>query len=234
MTTCIMQPTVRIQPETNFSFRLKDPASALTHFIGLLAAILGTPILLIQASVHGADLQTMITLSVFMISMILLYGASTMYHSLNVSEKVNARLRKVDHMMIFVLIAGTYTPVCMTALRDAGGPKLLALVWGIAVVGMTITALWLKCPKWISSIIYISMGWVCILAFPAIYANFNAVGFCWLLAGGIIYTIGGILYACKVKALEGRWFGIHEVFHVFVMLGSFCHFMVMFQYIAVI
>ena len=116
--------------DRDFHFRVKDPGSAATHFIGFVAAVLMTPVLLVHAAGNGADFMTMIGMSVFMISMILLYGASTSYHSFDISEKANLRLKRLDHIMIFVLIAGSYTPVCLTVLRHGVGMRLLAIVWG--------------------------------------------------------------------------------------------------------
>lgn len=219
-----------------FKFRVKDPGSACTHFIGFIAAILLTPVLLVHASTQGADFKTMLSLSVFMLSMILLYGASTTYHTFDISERTNLILKKIDHMMIFVLIAGSYTPVCLTALRDSAGPKLMLIVWGIALAGIVLKALWVTCPKWFSSIIYISMGWVCILAMPQILASLSTAAFIWLLMGGILYTVGGVIYAMKFPVFGNRfkYFGCHELFHVFVMGGTFCHFIVMYQYLPMV
>jgi hemolysin III len=137
-------------------------------------------------------------------------------------------------MMIFVLIAGTYTPVCLIVLGDQTGWALLALVWVIAVLGIFINAFWITCPKWFSSMIYIAMGWICILAFSKILAALPKAGFLWLLAGGIIYTLGGVIYALKLPIFNARhqYFGSHEIFHLFVMGGSLCHYMMMYQFVA--
>ena len=219
--------------DRDFHFRVKDPGSAATHFIGFVAAVLMTPVLLVHAAGSGADLMTMIGMSVFMISMILLYGASTSYHSFDISEKANLRLKRLDHMMIFVLIAGYYTPVCLTVLRHGVGMRLLAIVWGLAIVGMIFKLLWVTCPKWVSSVIYIGMGWVCILAMPQLLAGLSFGAFMWLLAGGFFYTVGGVIYAMKFPVFHNRfrYFGCHELFHVFVMAGSLCHFVVMYAYL---
>ena len=226
--------TASLDRDRDFHFRVKDPGSAATHFIGFLAAVLMTPVLLVHAAGNGADFMTMIGMSVFMISMILLYGASTSYHSFDISEKANLRLKRLDHMMIFVLIAGSYTPVCLTVLRHGVGMRLLAIVWGLAIVGMIFKLLWVTCPKWISSVLYIGMGWLCVLAFMPIIHALPKAGFGWLLAGGIIYTIGGVIYALKLPIFNAKHknFGSHEIFHVFIMLGSACHFIVMYCFVA--
>ena len=136
------------------SLTIKDPGSALTHFIGMLLAILASvPLLALAASRDGQN--AVLAFAIFACSMILLYGASTTYHTFNISEKVNRILRKIDHMMIFILIAGSYTPICVIPLRNTVGYPLLALVWGTAIIGMLIKAFWITCPKWFSSMIYI-------------------------------------------------------------------------------
>ena len=160
--------------------------------------------------------------------------ASTVYHTLDISEKVNRLLRKLDHMMIFILIAGTYTPICLIVLGNRSGFLLLALVWAIAAAGILINAFWISCPKWFSSLIYISMGWVCVTAFREIISALPPAAFSWLLAGGIIYTAGGVIYALKLPIFNSRHknFGSHEIFHLFVMGGSLCHYVVMYAFVA--
>lgn len=214
-------------------FKVKDPISALTHFIGFLLSVVGMPILLINAARHGAGITAQVSYAVFMFSMILLYGASSAYHAFHISESADKVLKKIDHMMIFVLIAGSYTPVCVNVLRGGVGMKLLLLIWGIALAGILFKAFWVTCPKWVSSVIYIGMGWVALLAIGNIYQVLQGGGFAWLLAGGIIYTIGGVIYALKLPILSKyfKGFGAHELFHLFVMGGSFCHYMMMLLYV---
>ena len=212
---------------------IKDPGSAITHFIGMVAAMLAAAPLLVKAYRDDSRL-TLISLAVFITSMILLYAASTLYHTLDISPKVNRALKKIDHMMIFILIAGTYTPVCMVVLGDQTGWMLLALVWSIAAAGILIKMCWITCPKWFSSVLYIAMGWVCVLAFTRIVQALPTAAFGWLLAGGIIYTIGGVIYALKLPVFNSRHrrFGSHEIFHLFVMGGSLCHYIVMYRFVA--
>lgn len=214
-------------------FKIKDPGSAITHFIAMLLTLTAATPLLVKAA-HAPGNTHIVALTIFIISMVLLYAASTVYHTLDISPKVNQILRKVDHMMIFILIAGTYTPVCVVVLGDRTGWMLLALVWSIAAVGMLINALWITCPKWVSSLIYIAMGWVCVLAFGKIVAALPPSAFGWLLAGGIIYTIGGVIYALKLPIFNSRHknFGSHEIFHLFVMGGSLCHYIMMYAFVA--
>ena len=164
--------------------KIKDPGSALTHFIAMLGAGAAAVPLLLKAA-REPDHIHFAALLIFIVSMILLYAASTIYHTLDISDEVNKRLRKLDHMMIFILIAGTYTPVCLIVLGDRSGYSLLALVWGIAIAGIIINALWINCPKWFSSLIYIAMGWVCVLAIRQIILALPRAAFGWLLAGGM-------------------------------------------------
>ncbi len=212
---------------------IREPGSAITHFIGMLSAIAASAPLLIKAGVTSG-VQCAVAMGVFMCSMILLYGASTMYHSVNVSDKILKVFRKIDHMMIFVLIAGSYTPVCLIVLGGRQGYTLLSVVWGIAIVGMVIKAVWITCPKWFSSVIYIAMGWVCVAVFGTLLQTLPVQAFLWLLAGGIIYTIGGVIYALKLPIFNQhhKYFGSHEIFHLFVMAGSICHFIFMYRYVA--
>lgn len=213
--------------------KLKDPGSAITHFIGMVCAIIATIPLLFKAA-HAPNTIHIVSMAIFIVSMILLYGASSTYHSLDVSETVNRVLRKVDHMMIFILIAGTYTPICLIVLGGRVGWSLFALVWGIAIGGIIIKAFWITCPKWFSSVLYIAMGWVCVLAFKPLWTALPRGAFGWLLAGGIIYTVGGVIYALKLPIFNSKHknFGSHEIFHLFVMGGSLCHFILMYQYVA--
>ncbi|MCI8800816.1 PAQR family membrane homeostasis protein TrhA [Acetatifactor muris] len=212
---------------------IREPGSAITHFIGMMMALFASVPLLVKAGMSsGAENFT--AMAIFMASMILLYGASATYHSVNLTGKYLRIFRKLDHMMIFVLIAGSYTPVCLIVLGGHVGYTLLALVWGIALAGMLIKAFWITCPKWFSSIIYIAMGWVCVLVFGRLFDTLSTAAFLWLLAGGIIYTIGGIVYALKLPLFNSkhREFGSHEIFHLFVMAGSVCHFIFMYSYVA--
>lgn len=210
----------------------KDPGSAITHFIGMLMAMFAAIPLLIKAASEPGKIY-IVSLTIYAVSLILLYAASTTYHTFDFSEKVNTILKKIDHMMIFVLIAGSYTPICLLVLDQPTGIILLSIVWAIAIIGILLKAFWVFCPKWVSSILYIGMGWTCVLAFTQILNNMSRPAFLWLLAGGIIYTIGGIIYALKLPIFDSKHknFGTHEIFHLFVMAGSACHFVVMYAFV---
>ena len=212
---------------------IREPGSAITHFIAMMMAVFATVPLLVKAGIQSGW-ENFLAMAIFMGSMILLYGASATYHSVDLTGRSLRIFRKLDHMMIFVLIAGSYTPVCLIVLGGKLGYTLLALVWGIAAVGMLVKACWITCPKWFSSVIYIAMGWVCVLVFGPLLKTLSAPAFLWLLAGGIIYTVGGVTYALKLPIFNAKhkFFGSHEVFHLFVMGGSICHFIFMYLYVA--
>ena len=212
---------------------IREPGSAITHFIAMMMAVFAAVPLLIKAGIQSGQ-ENLLAMAIFMGSMILLYGASATYHSVDLTGRSLRIFRKLDHMMIFVLIAGSYTPVCLIVLGGKLGYTLLALVWGIAAVGMLVKACWITCPKWFSSVIYIAMGWVCVLVFGPLLNTLSTPAFLWLLAGGIIYTVGGVIYALKLPIFNSKHksFGSHEVFHLFVMGGSICHFIFMYLYVA--
>ena len=212
---------------------IREPGSAITHFIGMMMAVFAAIPLLIKAGLSSGT-TNLSAMAIFMASMILLYGASATSHSVNLTGKALRIFRKLDHMMIFVLIAGSYTPVCLIVLGGSLGYALLALVWGIALAGMLIKALWITCPKWFSSVIYIAMGWVCVLVFGRLLDTLSLGAFLWLLTGGLLYTVGGVVYALKLPIFNSKHqnFGSHEVFHLFVMAGSICHFIFMYTYVA--
>ena len=212
---------------------IREPGSAITHFIGMMMAIVAATPLMVKASMD-TDRTAFIAMAVFIGSMVALYGASAVYHSVTVKDNILKVFRKLDHMMIFVLIAGSYTPVCLVVLEPKSGYALLTAVWGIAIAGMVIKACWITCPKWFSSLLYIAMGWLCLAVFGTLWSTLSLDAFLWLLAGGIIYTVGGVIYALKLPLFNSKHknFGSHEISHLFVMGGSICHFIFMYLYVA--
>ena len=214
-------------------FTIREPGSSFTHFFGMLMTMLAA-IPLLGTALATKDTSVILSISVFITSMILLYGASTTYHGMNLTGKKLRIFRKIDHMMIFILIAGSYTPICVIALKETIGYQALILIWSIALLGILIKAFWITCPKWFSSAIYIAMGWVCIFMIKEMYLQMPKISLLWLFIGGIIYTLGGVLYAFKLKMFNQLHpnFGSHEIFHLFIMGGSICHFVCMYYLIA--
>lgn len=211
-------------------FQVKEPINALTHFLGFLMSI---PILitLVTKASKETSFIAVISFAIFGISLLLLYGASTIYHTLNISEKGTAILRRIDHMMIFILIAGTYTPVCLIPLRGKWGWTLLIAVWGFAIAGILLKIFWLNVPRWFSTLLYVIMGWLVLIAFVPLEQAIPVSGILLLASGGIVYTLGAVIYAVKWSKLKLKYFGFHEIFHLFVMGGSALHVLFMFEYI---
>lgn len=209
---------------------IKDPVSALTHFAGAVLSLAAVVALVTKAAGTGNWLY-ILSFSIFGLSLVALYTASTVYHIIDKPEAMRKVARRIDHMMIFVLIAGTYTPICLIALNGPLGYGLFALIWVVAISGIVMKALWMNAPRWLTSGLYILMGWMVVLAMQPIIAALSPEGFQWLLAGGIIYTIGGIIYALKWPFKNNKWFGFHELFHIFVLGGSFCHFVLVVAYV---
>lgn len=211
-------------------FKIKDPVSAATHFAGFLISI-PVMICLILKSVEEALPLHVVAFTVFGISLLLLYGASTIYHTMDVKKETEVKLKRIDHMMIFVLIAGSYTPVCLINLRGKTGWTLLALVWAFALGGIILKALWINAPRWLSTAIYVIMGWLVVFVFYPLEKAVPIGGLVLLAGGGIIYTLGAVIYAVKWPKLNFKMFGFHEIFHLFVMAGTAMHTAFMFAYV---
>lgn len=210
--------------------KMKDPVSSLTHLLGALLSIAGLVLMVFYAS-KVATVWHIVSFSIFGASLILLYTASTIYHAVSISERITMILRKVDHMMIYVLIAGTYTPICLIPLRGAWGWSLLISIWSIAITGIVLKIFWMGAPRWLSTAIYIVMGWLVAIAFLPIVRAIPLGGVIWMVAGGVLYTLGAVIYGLKWPKIDLKYFGFHEIFHLFVLGGSFCHFWLMFRYI---
>ncbi len=204
------------------------PWSAITHGAGLVLSVIGTVLLLYRALTLGCSSWRVAGFAIYGLSLIVLYTASTLYHSVNTTVEGRILLRKCDHTAIYFLIAGTYTPICLTALRGAMGYTLLAIVWGLAFAGVFMSIFWINCPRIVSSSIYLAMGWMLAIAAFPLSRTVGASGILWLLAGGILYSVGGILYALKWPGRDNPRFGCHEIFHVFIVLGSIAHFLMIY------
>ncbi|MGI5890330.1 MAG: PAQR family membrane homeostasis protein TrhA, partial [Sedimentibacter sp.] len=206
----------------------KEITSALTHLGGAIFGLLALGLLL-NAAIKAGSLLALISFLIFGLSMIFLYSTSCIYHFIDSSKKkAKLIMRKLDHIMIFVLIAGTYTPVCLLVLNKDLGYKLLALVWSITIIGAFIKIFWINAPRWISAGLYLGMGWLSVLVFMPLVESMAPGGIFWLVAGGLLYTVGGVIYGLKKPNIDKPWFGFHELFHLFVLAGTFCHFMMMY------
>lgn len=210
------------------------PWSAITHGLGIGLGIVATVLLLIRAALRGMGPWAVVTFSVYGASIIALYTASTLYHCLRTGVKGRLALRKLDHSSIYLLIAGTYTPLCLLPLRQMGGWgwSLFGVIWVLALAGIVMTLFWVNSPRWVTSGVYLFMGWLAVIALYPLWRVLGGEGLFWLLLGGILYTIGGVLYALKWPGRDNPRFGCHEIFHVFILLGSVAHFVLMYQVVA--
>ena len=198
--------------------------NSVTHMIGTAAAIAGTAAL-IMAGARQGDPWKVVSFSIYGTSLILLYLFSTLYHSLR--HRAKGIFRKFDHLGIYVLIAGTYTPFSLVTLRGRWGWWMFGLIWGLAVLGILVELSGRKGPRVLPMAIYLVMGWLMIIALKPLLLYLGTMGFIWLLAGGLFYTSGLIFYAKEKKA---AWF--HGVWHVFVIAGSLCHYVAIFRHVA--
>ena len=198
---------------------------------GGLFACVGLVVLLAKAAGAGRADQ-LVAFGIFGLSLIALYAASALYHLLPLSAPGTARLRRVDHIAIFVLIAGTYTPFCLLALNGAWRVVLLGLIWGLALCGILLKLLRMDAPRWVSVALYLAMGWVAVVAAPALFRAMPAGGVAWVLGGGLVYTAGALVYGLKRPNVLPGVFGFHELWHLFVLAGSACHFWAVLWYIA--
>lgn len=208
----------------------REPVNSISHLIGALFSLVGLTLMVVMAAVRS-DVWHIVSFSIFGTTLILMYTASFLYHSLHVSEKALMVFKKIDHIMIFMVIAGSYTPVCLVPLRGPWGWSILGTVWGIAFIGIFLKIFFIRSPRWVSTLIYLIMGWMCLLAVYPLVQNLNAASLFWLTLGGVFYSFGAVVYAIKrPDPFPGR-FGFHEIWHLFVLAGSACHFWLAFRHL---
>ncbi len=194
-----------------------------SHAIGFILSIVASVALVMHAILHG-DVWHIVSFSIFGVSLIVLYAASTLYHSAKKSE-LRSRLKIFDHASIYVLIAGTYTPFTLVTLNGSIGWVIFGISWGLALSGIILKLFFTGRYKLVSTLMYILMGWIIVFAIKPLIDNLPLEGLLWLIAGGISYTIGAILYSIKKIKFN------HAIFHIFVLIGSYCHFMSVFFYV---
>lgn len=210
--------------------RLREPVSGLTHLAGAVAAFFAQSVLLVFAA-NG--LEKFASTLIYGLSLVGLFSASAAYHLVNAGPKVTAFLRKIDHAAIYLLIAGTYTPFCVNAFSGFYRWGLLAIVWGIAAAGIAVKLFYMGAPRWLTAGIYVLMGWLCLTAIGEMTAALTPFTLGWLAAGGIIYTLGAVVYAAKLFDFFPGKFGFHEVWHIFVLLGALAHFVAVWSVVGV-
>lgn len=210
---------------------LRDPISSITHLLAGGLSIIAL-ILLISKQLLIGNINTMLFVSsiIFGVSMILLYFTSGIYHAISsTKEKAIAVMKKVDHSMIYILIAGSYSPFCLYVLPKKVGIPVFIILWIIAISGITLKVFWINMPRVLSTALYIGMGWVALFVIKDLYLNLVTPAFLLLVLGGVFYTIGGVIYAIKKPNLK-NW-NFHDIFHIFTMLGSLAHFLLVFLYL---
>lgn len=210
---------------------IREPINGFTHLGGAILSFIGLLALVIKTTLNSPAIVDITAVIIFGISLILLYAASATYHLVVAPERVIAFLRKIDHAMIFILIAGSYTPFCLISLKGDKGWELFFTIAVIAICGVVFKLIWFNCPRWISTIIYIGMGWISVFIINPLYSSIPFGGIALLVSGGILYTIGAIIYGIKPSKLRFKNFGFHEIFHIFILLGSLCHFLSVYMYV---
>jgi hemolysin III len=202
--------------------KLREPVNGLTHLGGAVAAVFGQIALLAAAS---SGVEKVVSVIVYGVSLVMLFSASATYHLVKAGPKTVEILRKLDHSAIYLLIAGTYTPICINALSGFYRWGLLAIVWAIAFVGILVKVFFLKEPRWVSATVYAIMGWLSVLAAGQMVTALSPMTLVWLIVGGVVYTLGGVIYAARLFDFAPGRFGYHEVWHIFVLAGAAAHFM---------
>lgn len=210
---------------------LREPVNGFTHLAGAILSFIGLLALVIKTALQGHSTIALTAVIIFGISMILLYAASATYHLVVSSDKVISFLRRLDHTMIFLLIAGSYTPFCLIALKGVTGWVLFSIIITIAIVGISFKLIWFNCPRWLSTSIYVLMGWIAVFLMGPLKIALSTQGLSLLIIGGVFYTIGAVIYATKPNFLKSKYLGFHEIFHIFIMLGTLTHFLCVFKYV---
>ena len=192
---------------------LREPVNGFTHLAGAILSFAGLLALVIKTALQGHS------------------TIAATYHLVVSSDKVISFLRRLDHSMIFLLIAGSYTPFCLIALEGTTGWVLFSIIITIAIVGISFKLIWFNCPRWLSTSIYVIMGWIAVFLMGPLKESLSSQGLSLLIIGGVFYTIGAIIYATKPKFLKSKYLGFHEIFHIFIMFGTLTHFLCVFKYV---
>ncbi len=210
---------------------VREPINGFTHLGGAILSLVGLLALVIKTTLTSPSALNIATVIIFGLSLVLLYAASATYHLVVASDKVIKFLRKIDHSMIFILIAGSYAPYCLIGLGGVKGWTMFLMIATIAICGVLFKMIWFNCPRWVSTFIYIGMGWMSVLIIAPLSNAIPYQGVLLLILGGVFYTIGAVIYGIKPKSFKFKYLGYHEIFHIFILLGSLCHFFSVFKYV---
>lgn len=210
--------------------KAREPFSSYSHFVGAVLSGIGLFAMLIRMmTIDTANGQMAASVIIFCLSLIGLYSASSVYHYSCRDDKTLRRLKKLDHSMIYVLIAGSYTPIVLCFIRPPHNYIFLACIWSIAVAGIVVKLVWIDAPRFLGTALYLALGWAIVLDFGAVL-SMPAPAIALLAAGGVFYTIGGVIYISK-RPNPTALLGFHEIFHLFVIAGSICHYLMVFLYV---
>jgi len=209
--------------------KFRNPASGLIHFFSAVLALVGLVLMVVASS---GQVLKQISVAVYGLCLVTLFSASATYHLVNPSEAALRRLRKFDHSAIYVLIAGTYTPICINFFTGFLRWGFLSVIWGIALAGVIVKLFVINAPRWVTAGVYLVMGWMAVFVIKPMLANMPAGALWWMLAGGLVYSVGAIIYITKKMDFFPNVFGFHEIWHIFVSLAALCHFIMIYQYIA--
>lgn len=211
--------------------KFRDPVSGLIHLASAVLALVGS--VWMQVASQGDSLKQ-ISAGIYGFSLVLLFSASAIYHLVSAGENATRRLRKFDHAAIYVLIAGTYTPICLTFFSGFLQWGFLTLIWVMAVAGVVVKLFVINAPRWVTAGIYLVMGWMAVLVIKPMLAVIPTGGLLWMLAGGLLYSFGAVIYMTKKLDFYPGMFGFHEVWHIFVTLAAACHFIMIYQYVVLV
>ncbi|HSM70627.1 MAG TPA: hemolysin III family protein [Anaerolineales bacterium] len=201
--------------------KLREPVNSLTHWAGAALAVIGLVALLIVGWDTPAKI---ISLSVYGLSLIAMFSASATYHMVRVKDRALEIFRKIDHAAIYFLIAGTYTPFCVNAFEGFWKWGMLSIIWSLALTGIIVKVFYIRAPRWLNAGIYVVMGWLSISAVGQMLAVLPVWVLGWLIAGGVIYTLGAVVYITKIFNFKPGVFGFHEMWHIFVLLAAAAHY----------
>jgi hemolysin III len=201
--------------------KLREPVNSLTHWGGAILAVAGLVILLVVGWGPPAKIASLI---IYGVSLIFLFSASATYHMVRVKDKALEIFRKIDHAAIYFLIAGTYTPFCINAFTGFWKWGMLIIIWSLAIIGISAKVFIVHAPRWLNAGIYLVMGWLCVGASGQLLSTLSMWVLTWLIIGGVIYTLGAIVYITKIFNFVPGVFGFHEVWHIFVLLAAAAHF----------
>lgn len=211
--------------------KLREPINSITHLAGAGLSLIALIAMLLKVTLSGGPAISILSVTIFGLSLILLYTTSGTYHGIVSTQKVISFFQKLNHSMIFILIAGSYAPFCLITIGGKFGFTMFTVMTTIAILGIVFKLCWFNCPSWVDSAMYIGMGWAALFMIKPLSAILPGISLFWLVLGGIFYTIGGIIYATNSKKLKiGNW-GFHEIFHIFILLGSLSHFICVYTYV---